>query len=132
MGTLLCADCAAVLGMDAKSRQVRKDSTPLMCECSYRVSVTLLASQSHPPTMSSAEADALRVRVKAQSEKIRQMKKAGSAQEEITSEVQMLQLMKADLEKMASAAQVQLDTMAIFGGLLLEHATVVVRSASEL
>jgi hypothetical protein len=60
--------------------------------------------------MSSSEADALRVRVKAQSEKIRQMKKAGTAQEEITAEVQVLQLMKADLEKMASASEVQFDS----------------------
>jgi hypothetical protein len=60
--------------------------------------------------MSSSEADALRVRVKAQSEKIRQMKKAGAAQEEITAEVHVLQLMKADLEKMASASEVQFDS----------------------
>lgn len=53
-----------------------------------------------------ASADALRVQVKAQSEKIRQMKKAGVAQEEVMSEVQTLQILKAELEKLADAEQV--------------------------
>ena len=45
------------------------------------------------------DVDALRVQVKAQSERIRQMKKAGAAQEEVKAEVAVLQVLKADLEK---------------------------------
>ena len=52
------------------------------------------------------DVDALRVQVKAQSERIRQMKKAGAAQEEVKAEVAVLQVLKADLEKVADQAEV--------------------------
>jgi hypothetical protein len=64
------------------------------------------------------DVDALRVQVKAQSERIRQMKKAGAAQEEVQAEVAILQVLKADLEKVADQAEVRASPHALEPSLL--------------